>query len=188
MDDVGEEGVARRDPQPACSPGPGAQQPDLPHRCRCTGARRQDGGGGVAADSHASPAMRIVGQSATREAGDPGEPVAHPLDEPERGGGRPQGRGEQARQQRSGDLVADVGEEARGADPCDAGSQPPLVGQLLVVHAHRRSLGLPSGSGQAQEASDEPIRGRRDHGDRDECRVHTMTSWLGIDPVLEATR
>jgi hypothetical protein len=52
----------------------------------------------------------IVGERATREARRAGETVGNALDRPERGGRCTKRRGQEARQQRRRDLVAEVGE------------------------------------------------------------------------------
>ena len=57
-DDVGQQGVAGRDPQPAGGPGPGAQHPDLPDGGGGADEAGEDGGGGVAANGLGAAAIR----------------------------------------------------------------------------------------------------------------------------------
>jgi hypothetical protein len=68
--------------------------------------------------------VRVIGQGAAGEMGRSGQGVGDAFDQAERRGGRAQGGGEQAGQQRGGYLVACVGEQARGADPGDTARQP----------------------------------------------------------------
>src|SRR2546421_178910 len=67
---------------------------------------------------------RVVGEGATAEAGQAGEPVADTFDEPQGRSRRPKGRGEETGEQRSGDFVADVGEEAGAPDPGHSRPEP----------------------------------------------------------------
>ena len=128
-DDVGEQRVAGGDAQASGGPGAGAQHGDLPDAGGGADAGGEDGGGGVAADGDAAAPVGFVGERAAAEAGGAGEGVGDAFDDAEAEAGAPRVEVSRRRQQRGGDLVADVGEEAGGADPGDAGGQPP-VGRL----------------------------------------------------------
>jgi hypothetical protein len=82
--------------------------------------RGQHGGGGVAADRDGAPAAGVVGQGAADEPAGAGQAFGDALDQAERGRGCAERAGHEAGHQRGGDLVADIGEEARRADAADA--------------------------------------------------------------------
>jgi hypothetical protein len=126
-DDVGQQGVARRDPQAPGGPGASPQDADLPHGGGHPDEAGEDGGGGVAAHGLGAAALGVVGDGPPGEAGGAGQPVGEAFDEAEGGGGGAQGGGEQVGQEGGGDLVADVGKEAGRADARHPWPQPALA-------------------------------------------------------------
>jgi hypothetical protein len=132
--DVGQQGVAGRDPQPAGGPGAGPQHPDLPDGGGGADEAGEDGGGGVAAHREGAAAAGVVSQGAPSQPGDASQAVGDAFDEAEGGGGGAEGGGEQVGQQRGGDLVADIGQEAGRADPGHSWAEPALVGCCGIGH------------------------------------------------------
>ena len=126
-DDVGEQGVAGRDAQPAGGPGAGPEHGDLPDAGGRADQAGEDGGSGVAADGLGAAALGVVGDSSTSQAGRAGEAVGDAFDEAEGGGGGAEGGGEEVGEQGGGDLVADVGQEAGRADPGYPWAEPALL-------------------------------------------------------------
>ena len=127
-DDVGQQGVAGRDAQPARGPGAGPEHGDLPDTGGGADKAGEHRGGGVAADGLGAAAAWVVGDGPTGQPGHAGQPVRDALDEAEGGSGGAQGRSQQVGQQGSGDLVADVGQEASRADAGYARPEPALLG------------------------------------------------------------
>jgi hypothetical protein len=80
--------------------------------------------------------MRIVGQGAAAEAGDASEGIGDAFDQSERRGRCAECRGQQAGEQRSGDLVPDVGQQARGSDARDAGPEPAGLDLRCIGRRH----------------------------------------------------
>ena len=68
---------------------------------------------------------RVIGQRPAAEPGHPAQRIRDALDQPQRRRRRAQHRGQKRRQQRGRDLVADIGQEARRADPADRPAEPP---------------------------------------------------------------
>ena len=127
-------------------PRSGPQDPGLPGCRGCADRRGQHGRGGVPADRYPAPAARIIGQCPARQASYPGCCIGDALDQPQRGRGSVQGDGEQARQQGSRNLMAQVRQETGRADPGHAPAEPPRAGGIigLGISCHNRRLyGLP---------------------------------------------
>jgi hypothetical protein len=139
-DEIGQQGVAGRHPKPAREPGRAAQEPRRDHRARRADRRGKHRGGGVAADRDGATPPGVVGQRAAHEPTGTGEPLGDALDEPERRGRCPEGRGDERGHQRHRDLVPDVGQEARRTDPTDARTHPrPPTGRRPVLpNTHAR--------------------------------------------------
>ena len=143
-DDVGQQRVARRPAQAASRPCPRTQDPDLPCARGDADQARQHRRGGVAADGDGTPALRVVRERAAGQLRRTGQRVRDALDQPQRRRGGAQGRGQERRQQRGRDLVAEVGEQRRRADAADPGRQPPLRLGLPArgdVHARHATRG-----------------------------------------------
>jgi hypothetical protein len=144
-DDVGQQGVAGRNPEAAGGPGAGAEDADLPDGGGGADEAGEDGGGGVAGDRLGAAALGVVGDGAAGQAGRSGQSVGDAFDEPEGGGRGAQGGGEQVGEQGGGDLVADVGQEAGRADAGDARPEPAFLwldggvthGGSLVQRGHQ---------------------------------------------------
>jgi hypothetical protein len=136
-DDVGQQGVAGRDAQPAGGPGAGPQDAELPDGGGGPDeAGEHRGGGGVAGDCLGAAAVEVVGDGAAGQPGRSCEAVGDAFDEAEGGGGGAEGDGEEVGEQGGGDLMADVGQEAGRADPGHAWpSQRSLVGVVGLVMA-----------------------------------------------------
>jgi hypothetical protein len=124
LDDVRQQRVPRRGPQPAREPRPRAQDADLPHRGGGADQRAQDRGRRVAAHRSRPAAARVVRERAAGQLRGARDPVGDALDRAERRRRRAERRRQQRGQERGRHLVADVREEARDADPGDAAIQP----------------------------------------------------------------
>jgi hypothetical protein len=74
-DDVGQQGVAGRNPQPAGGPGTSPEDGDLPDGGGRADQAGEDGGGGVAGDRLGATALGVVSDSPTGEPGCAGQPV-----------------------------------------------------------------------------------------------------------------
>ncbi len=141
---VREQSIARRHPQPSRGPGCDPKQGRLPDRACEADQGSQHGRPDVAAGGHAPASLRVVGQSSAEEAGTAGGPVCETFDEAERSGRSAQGCRQEAGQDRRGDFVAGVCQEAGQADPKNAGRKPGALG-LSSVRVH------PSDFHRAQE-------------------------------------
>ena len=147
---VGQQRIAGRDPQPPGRPGTGPKHSHLPRCGRRTDARRQHGRGRVPPDRHRAPSLGIVGQGATTEPGHPRERIRHALNDTQRRRRRTKGRGQEAGQQRRGDLVTGVSQKAGRPDARHARAEPPFPDIRAVDSGHRRIvlMGCETGPGQ----------------------------------------
>jgi hypothetical protein len=105
---LGEQRVPGRPAQAPSDPRAASQDANLPRGSRRADQRREHGRRGVPADRRRAAASRVVGQGASREPGRSAEAVGNALDQPERGGRRAERRGEEARQERGRNLVAEI--------------------------------------------------------------------------------
>ncbi len=133
---VGQERVSRRNPQTARHPGAGAKHPDLPCGARHPDEAREHRGDGVAADGGRPALRRVVGQRTPRELRDAGQAVGDALDQSQRRRRCPQGARQEAGKQRGGDLVPEVGEQARRPDAAHRGREPPVTLGRERPHRH----------------------------------------------------
>jgi hypothetical protein len=85
---------------------------------------------------HRAAPLGIIDHYPTTETGRTGHPVSNTLDQTQGRGRRSQCRGQQRRQQRSGDLMTQVGKEAGTTDPPHPRGQPPLL--LPLLHQARQ--------------------------------------------------
>ena len=89
-DYVGEQRVARRDPQPARRPGTRAQHCHLPCGAGSADQPGEHRRGRVAADRDRASAARVIGKRAATEPSSPSQTICDPLNHPKRGRRSPQ--------------------------------------------------------------------------------------------------
>ena len=155
---AGQHGVPGRGAGAPGDPGGGPQHPGLPDGRGQADGRGEHRGQQVPAAGQPDPAGGLVGQRATEQLGHAQQGVRQPLDQSQ-GGGRPtQHAGQEAGQDRGGDLVAGVAEEAGGADTRHLGRDPwgPPLGRSrggpsdLPTHAAGPAPGRGAGSGRCR--------------------------------------
>jgi hypothetical protein len=113
--------------------GPGPQYRDLPDGGGRPDQAGEDGGGGVAGDGLGAAPLGVISDGAAGQAGGAGQPVGDAFDQPEGGGRGAERGGEQVGEQGGGDLVADVGQEARCPDAHDARAEPAFGGRCRRI-------------------------------------------------------
>ncbi len=126
-----QDAVARRRPDAARDPCERAKHSDLPHRDRDSNEPGGDGGAQVAAAREPASPVRLIGEGPRPKLGKPHEAVTDALDETKGSRRGVQRCGDERRQQRGGDLMPRVGEEARRAHPHHPAGQPAL---LRLIH------------------------------------------------------
>ncbi len=132
---LGQQRVPRRNSQTSRGPSPCSQHADLPRSCRDANESRKNCRRGVAGDSRRPSPARIVGQRTPTQSSGPRKPIRDALDQPEGGSRSTERRGQEARQQRRGNLVTEICKQARCADPAHTGGEPVLTCRLYLVQA-----------------------------------------------------